>query len=438
MRAPRPRLCFGVALAVATTVLLTLYAGVTWLSGVPVLRLRVPGPTAAITPPRRVLVATLLTHEPYPNTLSTVTPLLLALLRVALGVPVTLVPVRDVALADICIVSQYGPTSTLRSAVQAARERSNATIFVFFALENPESWGAEDGLVDIVDVSFGIARCNATPGAAAALGSSKYLHTPVWLAGALRLELVRQGRGESETGSGSAPRSPAKVLVCSLHEGLSTPVDPDEWASRPRFAAMVASHGGYPRENLADYVTSVAEELSAASSRARLQALNWRVDFPGQFRRNLGPDALPPGADKVAFLQQYRFNVQPENSRSRAGGYTTEKVLHALLAGTVPVTWGDAPEPEVFNPARILTLEEDGSGEAGCGAATGGLEPADLMARVRSLESDARARAAFFAEPVLLPGAGAWVRRWCDAGARILRRAIERHPVVGPRLLNPT
>ena len=58
---------------------------------------------------------------------------------------------------------------------------------------------------------------------------------------------------------------------------------------------------------------------------------------------------------------------------------------------------------------------------------------ASLVERVRRLETDAEYRASFFAEPVLAPGAEAWLQRWCDAASRILRQAIRQHPLLKRR-----
>lgn len=398
----------------------------------PVLRKAVPRPARErdLTP-LRVLVATLYTHVPPPNTLRTVEPLLAALFRLALGVPVVLVPVERVDLADVCVVSQYAPTAELGTSIRRAVARHNATtLFIFIALENPESWEGEDGFVDAVDVSLGAACCNKTASAAVALASPRYLHTPVWLSAALRLE---QPKPEVTSGSGEPGHwqsQPESELSCTLDSRLSDHVDPSAWAARPRFATMIASHGGYPREDLADLLDSAAVDLNSS---AASHYSGWHLDLPGKFRNNMGADALPLGADaKAAWLERYRFNLQPENSRSRTGGYTTEKLVHALAAGAVPVTWGDVPEPRVFNGVRILQLDDSGTGAGGPGL----FEPAALAARIRSLEVDAQARAAFFAEPALAPTAADWVHEWCTTGSRIFRAAIKGHAAVGPRLLH--
>lgn len=93
----------------------------------------------------------------------------------------------------------------------------------------------------------------------------------------------------------------------------------------------------------------------------------------------------------------------------------TDKLVHAHMAGTIPVHWGDDLEPQFWNPARVFVLDADGGN-------------ADALAeRVYALETDAAARAAFFAEPVLAPGAGAWARTWCADAESLLRQAIVGH-----------
>lgn len=56
-----------------------------------------------------------------------------------------------------------------------------------------------------------------------------------------------------------------------------------------------------------------------------------------------------------------------------------------------------------------------------------------LVERVEALETDEAARAAFFSEPILDPGAEAWVRRWCLRASRLLRGALLRHPLLKKR-----
>jgi len=48
------------------------------------------------------------------------------------------------------------------------------------------------------------------------------------------------------------------------------------------------------------------------------------------------------------------------------------------------------------------------------------------MGAVAALEGSAGAREAFFAQPVLAPGAEAWVAGWCHTLGGMLREAVAR------------
>lgn len=92
------------------------------------------------------------------------------------------------------------------------------------------------------------------------------------------------------------------------------------------------------------------------------------------------------------------------------------------MAGAVPVYWGDPPDLGFWNPARMLILESDAPKHV-----------AALVARAEALEMDASARAAFFSQPAVQPGAEAWVRKWCAKATRLLRAALLKHPVLRER-----
>ena len=72
-----------------------------------------------------------------------------------------------------------------------------------------------------------------------------------------------------------------------------------------------------------------------------------KIIYPGSFRNNykIGSTAK----DKLEFLTEVKYNICPENSDNI--GYHTEKIFHALEAGTVPLYWGiDLPEKNIINP----------------------------------------------------------------------------------------
>jgi len=89
------------------------------------------------------------------------------------------------------------------------------------------------------------------------------------------------------------------------------------------------------------------------------------VDSLGAVLRNashprLGPRTGPDwGATKLDVLRDYRFTIAFENEEHP--GYTTEKMLHAWAAGSVPVYWGDPLVDFDFPPGSYLSLYEAGT-----------------------------------------------------------------------------
>ncbi len=73
-----------------------------------------------------------------------------------------------------------------------------------------------------------------------------------------------------------------------------------------------------------------------------------QVDSGGKYRNNVGG----PVEDKYEFQKEYRFSIAFENSSTN--GYTTEKLLQAFAAGTIPIYWGDPRVGEIFNEKAFI------------------------------------------------------------------------------------
>jgi len=146
-----------------------------------------------------------------------------------------------------------------------------------------------------------------------------------------------------------------------------------------------------------------------------------RIDSAGPWRHN--DDSLNAGYadDKIAYLRQYKFTICPENAKGR--GYVTEKLFQAFEAGCIPIYSGYSrdPEPGVINPEAILFWREGESNE-------------DLIARIRTLDTDPLAYERFRELPPLRPEAVDYVHERLstlrDRFARVLAplgRAKDRH-----------
>ena len=89
------------------------------------------------------------------------------------------------------------------------------------------------------------------------------------------------------------------------------------------------------------------------------------VDALGRVFRNaedarLGPrDERQWGATKRQVLADYRFTIAFENTEHP--GYTTEKMVDAWLAGSVPIYWGNPAVVADFPAGSYLSLYEAGS-----------------------------------------------------------------------------
>lgn len=77
-----------------------------------------------------------------------------------------------------------------------------------------------------------------------------------------------------------------------------------------------------------------------------------KVDSGGRYLNNIGG----PVEDKFSFQQQYKFSIAFENTSSK--GYTTEKLIEAKAAGTIPIYWGNPEISKEFNSKSFINCHE--------------------------------------------------------------------------------
>lgn len=148
-----------------------------------------------------------------------------------------------------------------------------------------------------------------------------------------------------------------------------------------------------------------------------------RVDCPGPVLNNM-QGALRPryeggtgrgvigegwAADKLAFLKAYKFTIAFENTA--LPGFTTEKLLHPLLAGSVPIYWGNPDAAEFFNPKAFINCHDYGD------------DLDAVVARVRELDRDREQYLEMLRQPPLREDFPA---DWEDALTGFLARIVER------------
>ena len=149
---------------------------------------------------------------------------------------------------------------------------------------------------------------------------------------------------------------------------------PEGWTlegEKPDFCSFVVSNPDNPFRNEAFRVLSGYK----------------RVDSGGRYMNNVGG----PVKDKAAFERTHKFSLCFENGSYP--GYTTEKLVEAFAARTVPVYWGDPEVGQVFNPAAFIAVSAYDSLE-------------QLLLRVEALVRDNDEYMRMLREPALLPQAG--------------------------------
>lgn len=117
-----------------------------------------------------------------------------------------------------------------------------------------------------------------------------------------------------------------------------------------KFCAFVASN---PRSYERNTAYNILSRYKKVDSAGRLFSNTEAI--PG------GPGGSGGQMQKVEFYKNYKFVLTCENSRSN--GYLTEKLLHAKLAGCVPIYWGDPYVDLDFNPESFINITKFSSAE---------------------------------------------------------------------------
>jgi hypothetical protein len=111
----------------------------------------------------------------------------------------------------------------------------------------------------------------------------------------------------------------------------------DGYLDRP-FCSMVVSNNWNCDPTRLNFYADLSQYKSVASG--------------GRYANNVGGAVK----DKLAFVSQYKFNIAFENSS--AVGYTTEKLLDALYASTVPIYWGNPKVDMDVNPKSFINIQD--------------------------------------------------------------------------------
>lgn len=83
------------------------------------------------------------------------------------------------------------------------------------------------------------------------------------------------------------------------------------------------------------------------------------IDSPGKFRNNTTWKTSKHQSwqeSKISFQKNYKFSIAFENSSST--GYTSEKIIHAFMAGTIPIYWGNPEIGKEFNTRSFINCHD--------------------------------------------------------------------------------
>lgn len=93
----------------------------------------------------------------------------------------------------------------------------------------------------------------------------------------------------------------------------------------------------------------------------------------GSVDNNIGRSIGPSKKDKIDFCSGYKFNIAFENSSTN--GYTTEKIVDAFQAGSIPIYAGNPLVTRDFNPKAFINCNDFDSYE-------------EVVERVREIDND--------------------------------------------------
>jgi len=83
-----------------------------------------------------------------------------------------------------------------------------------------------------------------------------------------------------------------------------------------------------------------------------------KVDMGGKYRNNIGGHVK----DKIKFFSSYKFSLAMENSNG--DGYSSEKIFHSFISGTIPIYYGDYLIDEYINPKAYILIKGEKDIEA--------------------------------------------------------------------------
>lgn len=151
---------------------------------------------------------------------------------------------------------------------------------------------------------------------------------------------------------------------------------------------MLTKHIQPSLKEKTEFCAFVYSNRNAAPQRQQfLQLLTQykHVNSGGRFQNNIGK----PVDDKRTFQSKHKFVIAFENAQYE--GYTTEKLLQAFAAHTIPIYWGDPTVVQDFNSDSFINCNDYNSFE-------------DVVECVRKIDNDDQLYLNMLAQPAINNG----------------------------------
>ena len=107
---------------------------------------------------------------------------------------------------------------------------------------------------------------------------------------------------------------------------------------------------------------------------------------------------------KLRYTSRYKFSIAAENKSSP--NYVSEKILHALFAGSIPIYWGTQDVTKIINPRAFVNCNEYDSVDA-------------VVERVKEIDQSPQLYQEYINQAPFLPGSSAY-----DYGSVKLRQRL--------------
>lgn len=112
----------------------------------------------------------------------------------------------------------------------------------------------------------------------------------------------------------------------------------------------------------------------------------------------------------ICLHRQHKFAIAMENTEM--SGYTSEKLIAAVVAGCIPIYWGNADVGHIFNRDRFINAHEFESLEA-------------VSSYVLAIESDPAQCNEILAQPIMTPSQVLIAEEWGDRFQAFLRGVLQ-------------